>query len=282
MTDLLAAVLTLRPLEASDYIPWLGIGVRAWFLKAVSAANSTLSERLHDGHQLRPYTVSSLLLSNSRRALLPDTPVTIRVTALEDELTRVTRDLMPTLVGTTIVLAGLPFVVEAVTTDAAVHPWAGESTDIDLVQQWSLSANPLMRTIALQFDSPTAFHSKGNTVPFPLPALIFGSLVDRWNAFNQLQLSEDARKFAEESVALTRYQLRSIHIPTEQQAGRSSAEIGFTGYARYFTRRWDRYWVGVLHTLAAYAFYSGMGVNTTLGMGRTAAQKIMVTEPRKD
>jgi len=40
------------------------------------------------------------------------------------------------------------------------------------------------------------------------------------------------------------------------------------GYCRYTLLRADPYWVGVLQALTDYAFYAGVGYQTTTGMGQ--------------
>src|SRR5690606_16704906 len=111
------------------------------------------------------------------------------------------------------------------------------------------------------------FHSKGMVIPFPLPALVFGHLIERWNKYNDVKLAEDARAFAEAAVAVSRHDLRTQHVTFDRDTGGKAALSGFTGYCRYAITQHDRYWVGVLHALAAYAFYSGVGVRTTIGLG---------------
>ena len=81
------------------------------------------------------------------------------------------------------------FAVVDVICDAATNDWTGQTSYEHLAARHLLASEQLPRTVELEFASPTAFHSKGATMPVPLPELVFGSLVDRWNAFSPITLS---------------------------------------------------------------------------------------------
>jgi CRISPR-associated endoribonuclease Cas6 len=116
----------------------------------------------------------------------------------------------------------------------------------------------------LEFASPTTFRSQGQYLPLPLPELVFGSLLDRWQAFAPIALHPDLRRFAAEAVVLGRYHLRTRGMPYKQ----GGMQIGFTGEATFVVLNRDRYWLNVLHLLAAFAFYSGIGYQTGAGLGQ--------------
>ena len=98
----------------------------------------------------------------------------------------------------------------------------------------------------------------------PLPGLVFGSLVERWNTFSPVVLSPEMRRFGEEVMAISRYRLASQTV--ESKAG--GLRVGGMGTVTYRALGGDRYWLGVMHMLASFAFYSGVGVQTATGMGQ--------------
>ena len=51
------------------------------------------------------------------------------------------------------------------------------------------------------------------------------------------------------------------------QLGRR-AYPGFVGVCSYAFRSRDRYGLGLIHLLAAFAFYAGVGARTTVGLGQ--------------
>jgi CRISPR-associated endoribonuclease Cas6 len=101
-------------------------------------------------------------------------------------------------------------------------------------------------------------------VPLPLLDLVFGSLLDRWQAFAPLALNPDLRRFAAEQVAVARYRLRTRALPFKPGA----MQVGFSGECLFVALRRDRYWLSVLHLLADFAFYAGVGYQTSMGMGQ--------------
>jgi CRISPR-associated endoribonuclease Cas6 len=179
----------------------------------------------------------------------------------------------------TVELDGRSFTVTGATTDPAAHPWAGEISYQDLAAPFLLGGQRrIAPSIPLEFVSPTTFRSQGRYVPLPLPELVFGSLLDRWQRFAPIALSPEVRRFAAEAVALSRYQLRTRGLPYKQgiklgegQKTRGTVQIGFTGQVVFVALNRDRYWLNVLHLLAAFAFYSGVGYQTGTGLGQVRA-----------
>ena len=136
------------------------------------------------------------------------------------------------------------------------------------------------------FSSPTTFRSGGRFLPFPLPELIFGSLLDRWQTFAPIALHPEVRRFAEEAVVLSQYKLRTRSMPYKQgskkqddQGQRGGWQIGFTGRVVYTVMNPDRYWLNVLHLLATFAFYSGVGYQTGTGLGQV---RLVPAPPKKE
>lgn len=148
--------------------------------------------------------------------------------------------------------------------DHAREPWSGSVTYEELAAGQLLQGERPPRQVTLEFASPTAFTSGGLTVPVPMPNLVFGSLVDRWNTFSPVTLNPEVRRFAAEMVALSRYRLESRVVEQKNNALR----IGGVGQATYVALGGDRYWLAVLQMLADFALYSGVGSQTATGMGQ--------------
>lgn len=146
------------------------------------------------------------------------------------------------------------------------HPWSGSTTYEALAERHLLGqpTTKRMNEVTLEFASPTAFKSKELQVPLPLPNLVFGSLVDRWNRFSNVELSEQVRAFGELAVEVNVFDLRSV--PVEQK--NKSVRVGAMGTVRYRALYEDRYWLGVYQLLADFALFSGVGVQTATGMGQ--------------
>jgi CRISPR-associated endoribonuclease Cas6 len=135
------------------------------------------------------------------------------------------------------------------------------------VQRYTLAPGQHPREVTLRFSSPTLFRSGGRDLPLPLPSLVFDGYLRKWNGFSPLALPEEAKRYAEECVALGRFKLRS-HLVSFELGGKG-AHVGFTGEVRFRFLVGDAYWTRVMTLLAGYAFWAGTGYRTTVGLGQT-------------
>jgi CRISPR-associated endoribonuclease Cas6 len=101
-------------------------------------------------------------------------------------------------------------------------------------------------------------------VPLPLPHLVFGSLLERWNAFAPVAFPPELRRYAEECLALSSYELRSRGVLLKE----GGLRMGAVGRARYVTTNFDRYWMSLINLLADFAIFSGAGAGTGMGLGQ--------------
>ncbi|MGC8825677.1 MAG: CRISPR system precrRNA processing endoribonuclease RAMP protein Cas6 [Anaerolineae bacterium] len=270
---LTSLVLELQSMEAGLVPLNHGRASHALFLRLVAERQPALAAQLHDAAGPKPFTCSNLVggrRQGGQLAVNPSTPLWLRFTGLTEPVNEVLLDIAgrpPAQVE----LDSRPYRVLRAALDPAQHPWAGQGEYTTMLQRHLLTAGPVQRRIAMEFASPTTFHSGGKNVPLPLPALVFGSLLERWEAFSPAALSPDLRRYAEEMVALARYQLRTRILPFKDGA----LQVGFVGQAVFLALNSDRYWVGGLHLLAEYAFFAGVGYQTTMGMGqaRPAAEQ---------
>jgi len=255
---------TDRPLTLP---PHLGRASHAAFLRLIAQAEPDLAERLHAPDERRPFTCSNLWgvrRQGRSLTLAPDTPAFLRYTGLTAEVSRHLQRLAKDP-PSHIELEGARLAIRQTTLDPAVHPWAGFTTYEELAASHLLPGEPSSHRAELEFASPTAFRSGGHTLPVPLPPLVYGSLVEKWNDFAPVAISEEVRRFAKECLAINRYQLSTRAITAK---GRS-LQIGFVGHCRYVALNKDQYWLGLIQLLTDYAFYAGVGYQTTAGMGQT-------------
>ncbi len=245
----------------------LGRAAQAWLLQFVNDRDPALAESMHHGQGPNPYTVSNLVMGRRQAGsvyLQAGQEGWLRFTGLSEPVCRQLQALAaqpPDIIS----LDKQALRVTGATLEPAEHAWAGQTSYQDLAGPYLLGGKEkLERRVELIFTSPTTFKSKGRFVPLPVPELVFGSLLDRWQHFAPIALHPDMRRFAEESVALSRHRLRTRGVPQKQGGMR----IGFTGRATFVALNPDRYWLNVLHLLAAYAFFCGVGVGTGLGLGQ--------------
>ncbi len=249
---LLAAVIHLssdKPLPPSP-----GRAAQAWLLDTVRRADSSLANGLHSGQSRRPYTIG----------ILPN-EATLRITSVSADLSALLIDVILPQVKT-IRLVGVDAEVTAVqTTD---HLWAGRS-DLETLARAAFDSADT-RQWGLAFATPTTFHQHGMDVPLPLPALVYGSLIQAWNTFSPLPLPVHIGNFIDQSIGIARHRIATRIV----QFGAAERHIGFVGTVSYIvkptlTADEIRPYAPLLNLLTQFAFYTGVGARTTVGMGQT-------------
>jgi CRISPR-associated endoribonuclease Cas6 len=269
---LIAIVLTLTSPTEAILPSYLGRANYAATLATLQALDPALGPALHDGEGPKPLTCSGLLpAANSHGAtrIRAATPYYVRLTGLTPLASQALEAAFLHNPPATWVVADHEFTISHVCCNADEEPWSGATTYETLAAAQLLQPSALPRRVSLLFHSPTAFQSKEMHVPVPLPNLVFGSLVDRWNAFSPVTLSPEVRRFGEEMVALSSYHLESQAV--QQKNG--VPIIGGVGRATYTALGGDRYWLATMQMLADFALYSGVGVKTTIGLGQVRRSK---------
>ena len=264
---LVSIVLTLLSPTECTLPSFVGRANYAATLDRLSRFDAVLAQRIHDGDGPKPLTCSSLLglLGGAQGLTLrAGASVAVRMTGLTPTVSAALTAALLDDPPTEWELDGHRLAVQEVICDPQRHVWTGRTSFETLAASQLTRASELDRQVTLEFASPTAFKSKESTMPMPLPGLVFGSLVERWNAFSPVVLSPEMRRYGEEVMAISRYRLESKSVGQKNQALR----IGGVGHVTYRALAGDRYWVGVMNMLADFAFYGGVGVQTATGMGQ--------------
>ncbi|HEX6290121.1 MAG TPA: CRISPR-associated endoribonuclease Cas6 [Herpetosiphonaceae bacterium] len=259
-----ALVLTLRPSAPATVAPYLGRAAHAAFLRALGARDQAFARRLHDSGALKPFATSDLLGASrgpQGRMVAPDRTYGMRWSAISPELDECLRDWAATP-PTEFDLDGTLFRVEAATIDPVADSWAGTADWSELIALEQVGRAPPPAWFALHFVAPTTFRSNGRNIPLPLPELVFGSLVERWNGSAPIPLPADIRRFAAEHLVIGTYQLQS-----ERVAAFEGGETAFTGRCTYVPTNHDRYYLHCCAALLRLAFFSGVGAKTSMGFG---------------
>jgi CRISPR-associated endoribonuclease Cas6 len=274
---LASVVLTLRPLQTLAVVPHLGRAAHALLLDAVHRFDPALAETLHSGSDLRPFTASDLIGYPRKNGVQPESTCALRFTTLTAAVTQALlasiEDTGPLGVGAEIRLGEVLFRIETIDTgqsaisnqqSAIKNPWAALTDYEELSAPWLLGKRQPDRHVTLRFVSPTTFKSGGRHVPLPLPALVFGSLLEKWNAFAPIAFPLEARRYAEECLVLSAFQLKSYPVRIKE----GGLRVGAEGVGRYATTNFDRYWMSLMQLLADFALFAGVGAGTGMGLGQ--------------
>lgn len=273
-----AIVLHLRATRPANIRMHMGRAVQYACLQAMNAHNPQMVEQLHDAEGMKPYAASGLMQDDAPFSGIVDegTPTWVRFVGLRAD---VIEALLAFANNPTpyVEIDKAPWQVERVEVER--NRWVGAGTYLDLLGQHQ-RAKP-KRKFDLLFATPTAFHSKGNNMPLPIPDLIFGSLAQRFAASSGLILPDDLADFVTWFVRVSRYegQTRIVHLK------QGSKQVGFVGqvqlsiatsnakmkhgYAEDEARlRADHDNLSrMVAMLCDWAGFAGVGIKTSVGMG---------------
>ncbi len=145
----------------------------------------------------------------------------------------------------------------------------------DYFMAYHLMQQPVPASVTLTFQTTTSFKQQGKYIIFPDPALIYQSLLRKWNMFAPEPLEDGMEAVLPYYTVLKEYALQtaSFHIHGRRLTGfRGSLTYELTGDA--MIRR-------TAAMLLAYAAFAGIGIKTALGMG-AAALRIHYIEQHKE
>ena len=268
--SLYSLVLLLTPVRPVSVGATVGHQVHAAFLHTVRAVAPDLAEALHAQGRARPFTVSPLQgvprARDGRVLLSPEHTYWLRLSLLDAALYAHLVDFFVYLTHHPLLRLGNGelFVREIVTTPEA-HPWAGAVT-------WAALCETERRSrLGLHFVTPTAFslgtRSWGKqTLPLPLPELVFSSLARTWNLWAPPELHVDriaVERFAREGVVVAGMR----DVQTRMLQFKRSPQVGFVGRVFYDIKDPDEEMGRLFNVLAEFAFYAGVGMKRTMGMG---------------
>jgi CRISPR-associated endoribonuclease Cas6 len=269
---LYAIVLRLAAIRPGAIPANHGDQVRAALLSLIRIGDELLAGRLHDDNAQKPYTIS-LVQGGKRgadgaRHFGSGDEAFWRFTllcepAFEALLRRylVNRSLPHIRIGT------VEFAIWDVYASGLSHRDSGHIAVEELYEKWDRPPDTLPREIILDFVSPTMFSLGGRGLArrwqvMPESRITFSSLRKRWATLGGSEPGDPFDDWITNTLAAEPLELRTRKTIVE---GRPVP--GFTGRVRYVLRG-DRRWLGLVHLLADLAFWTGVGYQTTRGLGQ--------------
>ena len=257
-----------------------GRHLHALFLNLVSSVDRNLGDYLHESKADKAFTLSPLQVVRSQelgvrsqklgvrnqnhtlqwehpQAIPAGTPCWWRVSLLDDtlfgSLTQLWLNLNPKHpwhLGS----ADL-HITSILGTPQATQPWANAFTYAQLYEQASISD----RTLTFAFTTPTAFRQGQYDTALPTRDCVFNSLLNRWNKYSGIELS---------NITLEPVFPSFFNIRTEIVADSRSKFIGCVGEISYrILGDVDSLTIKQINALADFALYCGVGRKTPMGMG---------------
>jgi CRISPR-associated endoribonuclease Cas6 len=234
-----------------------------WYAQWDQADPST-ANMLHNETGTLPFSLSPLMgLPRAQKSVTRITTgqqAWFRIATLTRQLSeRLTTFWAPQLPDE-VELAGVQWRVVGVPQE---HPWNQQISYQELAARHLFNNRPPEHWKFL-FETPVTFNSGRGYLPFPLPNILIGSWMRRWQAFAPLALPDNLQKSVRERLMVSSYQMRSKTV-------RYGERIHLGGMGRYALRaaKMPASERSQVDLLANYAFFCGSGYKTTQGMGMT-------------
>lgn len=249
-----------------------GALAHAAFFNLVRAADPDLAARLHDQNTRQPFTLSPLRGLPAARpgergySLRAGQRASLRLTLLDPDLfAAFLQRLLAAGPDLRLRLGDVAFAVESALGTPGSDPWAGYATAGELSGRTSTETR-----IRMVFASPTAMNlnargpAKERMVVIPIPQYIFATLRSAWN-----RLTGDAIPYEFEQWVADYVFVREVHNwRTAVYQLKRGTYLGGYGDVTFEALDKGSPYVSVLNLLADFAFYSGVGTKTTMGMGQ--------------
>lgn len=115
--------------------------------------------------------------------------------------------------------------------------------------------------VELRFLTPTSFRQVGTQVVLPLPELVFGSLLHKWNNNSEIPFPQEIYSDLN-SIRITKHSIKTSLCHFD-----SYKIIGFTGEVAFVASAKNPLFSMFINALAQLAEYSGVGYKSTMGLG---------------
>jgi CRISPR-associated endoribonuclease Cas6 len=294
---LLSVVFELERVSMQGFQTVSGRQIHAWLLNLVRARDPSFAQELHDGSRHKPFTVAVGSPAGAFDAgvanLTPDDPHLIfRITSLSNRLTILLGESIESL--SEIQIGGADFCLRQASPDTYEHILAGASS---FEQIWEYAGyRQEFSEVVLRFLTPTAFsfdhggrslqnmpgefpdqypverHQDRRNTLFPIARLVFTSLAEKWtkNAPEEFKIKPETQQIFVDLVREEAHAVQTVH-PLDYNKFQVK---GFVGYCSYsIGRKAPAELRHMLHALASFAFYGGVGLKTTSGMGLTICEE---------
>lgn len=263
-----AFVFKLKALTEGRIPKTQGRLLHAAFFRLLQSYSAELATCVHEDVRFKAFTVSELFPAHE--AKYSGDYITVnkgesfywRITVLHDSLLQAVLAVEP---GYAIQAGTLSLRLEQVITDDDTY---GATAVLDVNELIAACLRvESVKKIQFRFTSPISFRSFQDDYPFPLPQLIFGSIVDKWNLaampvpFDRETVREAAAKLLPESWS---GKTRQVYLKKDRGV------TGFTGYFSFNVSMLSQSEQQMLLLLAQFSQFSGVGRLTGQGLGQTA------------
>ncbi|MCF6277383.1 MAG: CRISPR system precrRNA processing endoribonuclease RAMP protein Cas6 [Anaerolineales bacterium] len=265
---LTSLVIQLEALEEGKINGATGRAVHGFWYKQWQDADSKTAEALHDEKtQTPPFSLSPLMgLPRPQKGITGITrgvSAWFRVAALTGQLSERLITHWVAELPNEVELAGVKWRLDGVADYPDKHPWAGQISYQDLSAKHLFNNRPPSRW-KFSFETPVTFNSGLGHLPFPLPNILVGSWLRRWQVFAPLALPEEISQSAREHLAVSQFDMKTLPVRHGERL-----IVGGAGNYTLKALKMSASERAQIDLLANYAFFCGSGYKTAQGMGLT-------------
>ena len=250
------AIINMRALQGGQPPRSFHCLMHPIFLDRISKANSALGKALHDSATMVPFSISPVMGRKVKGNILENESYWVRICLLQPEIESVFLNTLEKGLWTEPMHLGeLSFQVEEVILgDRNDNPWSGRNS-YEALRAFDKQPGKITIRIA----SPLSFKRGNLHYPLPEPAMIFSNLARRWNLFCAHKI-DPAPSCLDVSYSF-------LKIRTEPYFLRKGGSVlGVVGQLTFVFQGGNDA-ICYYRTLLNFAFFSGIGVKTTQGMG---------------
>jgi CRISPR-associated endoribonuclease Cas6 len=217
------------------------------FFESLSAVAPDIATYAHE-HLPRPFTLSNLHRRHGRTVL--------RITTLSDALdAAVEESFVP---ESTFLLGDVEYKVLSIEQER-------NSSYEDIYRRHFIdSPDGEPRRLRVCFQSPTTFRHKQGNHPLPVPAKVWHSWQESWNAFAGTSVGDDFHEIVNEFIFPSELKINAKMV----NLGRAKLS-GFTGEVTFILTKPESDLHRIARMLWEFSFFCGTGQKTTMGMGQT-------------
>ncbi len=272
---LYAVVLRLAAMRGGALSADHGDVARAALFNLIRQGDSPLAERLHDDNSAKPYTIS-LVDGHKRgkdRALHfgEGDPAEWRFSLMiEPAFEALLRKYLLDRSLPHIRIGAVPFAVVDAFASGAGHAESGHTSIQEMTARYDVAPEALPASVKLDFRSPTAFNlgQDPSTKQYRIRAnpdarTLFSSLRKRWVKLGGADVGDEFDEWVGHRIEQETVQLQTCTVHVKRRP-----VTGFVGRVTYRLHGTDDRWLPYLHLLADLTFWTGVGYQTTRGMGQ--------------
>lgn len=258
-------LLKLKALSNGTIKHYAGKKIHGWFFKVLKQADEILSAALHENISDKSFTVSSFLNHNVSKPVEIEEGKSyiIRITLLEDTIFELFTNQVfeEKMRNEPVQIEDVKFSVEGYLL-SQVHKWSGFTSEEELFKI-PHSEN----LIQIRFYTPTCFRIGDLHLREPDPEKVFTSLLRKFNKYSSIKIDESiAERFKEIKIKEQDTIQKRVYLPNFYIQG-------FVGKV-VFEIPDDENLLLAAHVLSEFAFYSGVGYKSTMGLGQAKREKL--------